>query len=320
MAFGAFHFGPLPSSEPCPNSCDSVGPGCHPSIEDPVSFLRRCSTSVRSLSQIPAVEKSFTGLVAQCVRYRGLAMSKWQDEKEKRNRQSIARLTSALPSIFPSNVLARALNRPFVPPTPRLAIDSYWRAHPIRADRLARSLAARSGAPHGWTWRLGNHRKSGLPTTFRIPPAPYRERGYTKGAGFCCVCGQPVYRFGWHIDLWDTGTNKNASWHCACALAWQFWNAPSSEARLLRRLQARRCSQSDERLWRTAEVDHRMPLFRVWSEHRNTAWPKLLAYWGLPNLQVINRDAHAAKCAEEARERRAVHRQFVRSVRGAESE
>jgi hypothetical protein len=27
-----------------------------------------------------------------------------------------------------------------------------------------------------------------------------------------------VYRFGWHIDLWDAGTNKNASWHCACAL------------------------------------------------------------------------------------------------------
>jgi hypothetical protein len=26
---------------------------------------------------------------------------------------------------------------------PRLAIDSYWRAHPIRADRLARALAAR---------------------------------------------------------------------------------------------------------------------------------------------------------------------------------
>jgi hypothetical protein len=27
----------------------------------------------------------------------------------------------------------------------------------------------------------------------------------------------------------------------------------------------------------------------------------LRVYWGLPNLQVINRDAHAAKCAIEAR-------------------
>ena len=32
-------------------------------------------------------------------------------------------------------------------------------------------------------------------------------------------------------------------------------------------------------------------------------WPVLLSYWGVPNLQVINRDAHAAKCAEEAQYR-----------------
>ena len=108
-------------------------------------------------------------------------MSKWQAEKAERNRQSLARLTKALPPIFPSAVLSRALSRPFVPPTPRLAIDSYWRAHPIRADRLARALAARSGAPSGWSWQLGEDRKDGLPATFRTPPAPYRERAYARG-------------------------------------------------------------------------------------------------------------------------------------------
>jgi hypothetical protein len=168
-------------------------------------------------------------------------MSKWQEEKAERNRQALARLTRGLPAIFPPAVLARALNRPFIPPTPRLAIDSYWRAHPIRADRLARALAARTGAPAGWTWRLGGDRESGLPLTFRTPPAPYRERAFALGHGFCCVCGAPVYRFGWHVDLWDIGANKNANWHCACVIAWQFWNAPSSEAPLLRCLQARRC-------------------------------------------------------------------------------
>jgi hypothetical protein len=80
-------------------------------------------------------------------------VSKWQDEKTERNRQSLARLTRALPRLFPSAVLSRALSRPFVPPTPRLAIDGYWRVHPLRADRLARALAARSGAPSGWTWQ-----------------------------------------------------------------------------------------------------------------------------------------------------------------------
>jgi hypothetical protein len=231
-------------------------------------------------------------------------MSSWADEKAQRNRRSIARLTRTLPAIFPAAVLHRALNRPFVPPTPRLAVDSYWRAHPIRADRLARALAAHSGAPSGWSWILDNDRREGLPGTFRIPPAPYRERAYAKGPGFCCVCGRPVYRFAWHVDLWDAGPNKKASWHAACVVAWQFWNAPNEQTALLRRLQARRCAQSGGRLWKSAEVDHRIPLFQVWAEYRTAPWPELLRYWGLPNLQLINRDVHVMKCVAEARHRR----------------
>ena len=99
-------------------------------------------------------------------------MSKWQAEKAERNRQSVARLNRALPGIFPSAVMSWALGRPFVPPTPRLAINSYWRAHPIRADRLARALAARSGAPSGWTWQLDDTGKNGLPSP--APGAPLR--------------------------------------------------------------------------------------------------------------------------------------------------
>ena len=49
---------------------------------------------------------------------------------------------------------------------------------------------------------------------------------------------------------------------------------------------------------RAREIDHRIPLCRVWSECRDAPWPALLDHWGLPNLQVINRDVHAAKCAE----------------------
>jgi hypothetical protein len=232
-------------------------------------------------------------------------MSNWEERRSEKNRRSLGRLTKALPLVFPVAVLSRALSRTFVPPTPRLAIDSYWGAHPLRADRLARALAARSGASSGWTWRLGDSRKNGLPATFRAPPAPYRERTFARGPGFCCVCGQPVYRFGWHVDLWDTGANKNAVWHSACVVAWQFWTTPSDHARLLRRLQARRCGESGGRLWKSADVDHRIPLFRVWSEYRDTLWPALLDYWGLPNLQVINRTVHVAKCATEAQHRRA---------------
>jgi hypothetical protein len=217
------------------------------------------------------------------------------------NRRALARLTRSMSAIFPKPVLIHALARRWIPPMPRLAVDAYWRAHPIRADRLARSLAALSGAPTGWTWRVGPG--DGLPATFRDPPAPYREPQFSKGPGFCCVCGQPVYRFGWHRDLWGAGVNGRAAWHTACVVAWRLWNAPSDHDRILRRLQARRCAQTGERLWKTAEIDHRVPLFRVWRERRDAPWPVLLLYWGVPNLQVINRDAHAAKCAEEAKDR-----------------
>jgi hypothetical protein len=229
-------------------------------------------------------------------------MSQWRAE---RNKLALARLTKALPRVFPVPVLNYALNRAFIPPMPRRAIDGYWRMHPVRADRLARALADRSGTPAGWTWRLGTKPNDDLPATFRAPPAPYRDAAFARGPGFCCVCGQPVYRFGWHLDLWDAGPNKNAGWHAACVIAWDLWTAPSDYVTLLKRLQARRCAQTGKRLWKTAEVDHRVPLYRVWREHRAAPWPQLLGFWGTPNLQVINRDAHAAKCAGEAGDRRA---------------
>ncbi len=220
------------------------------------------------------------------------------------NARALQRLNKALPEIFPAPVLTHALARRFTPPMPRLAVDSYWRIHPLRADRLARALAARTGAPKGWTWRLASGRATGLPATFRMPAAPYREKKYARGPGFCCVCGQPVFRFGWHADLWDAGPNRKAQWHTACVTAWRLWVAPSDFVRLLRRVQQRRCAQTGGRLWKTAEVDHRVPLFQVWRERRETPWPQLLDYWGLPNLQVINRDVHVEKCADEASYRR----------------
>ena len=172
---------------------------------------------------------------------------------------------------------------------------------------------APTGSREGWRSeavrrRAGNGpsestRAAGLPSTFRAPPAPYRDERFSRGPGHCCVCGQPVFRLGWHCDLWGRGPNPNAGWHAGCVIAWRLWNAPSDFVQVLKRRQMRRCAQTGARLWKTAEVDHRMPLFQVWREHRNTSWPELLAFWGVPNLQVINQDAHVAKCAAEAQYR-----------------
>jgi hypothetical protein len=221
-----------------------------------------------------------------------------------KNERRIERLLLLTPSGFPKAVWAHAFHLDLVPDTPGKAVQAYWQAHPLRADRLARALAAKSGSPPGWRWRVSFEGPDGVPETFRTPPLPYREAAFARSGGSCCVCGQPVYRYGWHTNYWcDRSPNPRASWHGACVAAWKFWNAPSEQDRLLKRVQRHRCAATRRRLLRDAEVDHRIPLFRVWRDERSTPWPQLLAYWGLPNLQVINREAHIRKCADEARER-----------------
>ncbi len=227
--------------------------------------------------------------------------SAWRDQ---RNAQSRARLAKALPAIFPAAVLVHAHARPLVPPLPRLAVESYWRTHPLRADRMARALARRSGAPQDWTWRLSASAEDGLGRSFRSPPAPFREAAFAPGAGACCICGQPVFRLGWHEDLWADGKpNLRASWHACCVAAWKFWIAPSDHRRLLRKRQGRLCPLSGRRLLRDAEVDHRVPLYSVWRDRRDLPWPEILAFWGAPNLQTINGIAHREKSGMEAGDR-----------------
>ena len=77
---------------------------------------------------------------------------KMSETRELANARALARLHKALPEIFPAPVLTHALNRRWTPPMPRLAVDGYWRAHPLRADRLrarSRAAAARRKAGHG---------------------------------------------------------------------------------------------------------------------------------------------------------------------------
>src|SRR3984893_10893212 len=108
-----------------------------------------------------------------------MAVSKWLAQ---RNEKARARLMRNLPEVFPGGVLVHALSRPFLPAMPRRTVDSYWRYHPIRADKLARALAALSGAPDGWVWRSGS-RRLGAPLGFRSPPAPFREKITARGPG-----------------------------------------------------------------------------------------------------------------------------------------
>jgi hypothetical protein len=201
---------------------------------------------------------------------------------------------------IPAPALVHALSRRWTPKTARAAVDGYWKAHPLRADRLARALAARSDPPDGWRWGASEARLG-----FRTPPQPFRCG--TAEPGRCVVCGQPVYRLGWHEDLWGAGApNLRAAWHACCVAAWRFWLAPQSARKLIARTQRHRCALTGGRLSKGAEVDHRIALHEVWRDRRDLPFAELLCHWGAPNLQVVNAPAHALKSAREARSRAAL--------------
>ena len=191
----------------------------------------------------------------------------------------------------------------------RLAVRS---SHRRRGWRLTATGGRIPCAPIGWPARL-------LPAVVGLtagPGASKRKQHHFAArrrpiaihalpAALVTVASADSRSFGWAgIVTWGAaGQNPNAGWHSCCVIAWRLWNAPSDFVQVLKRRQLRRCAQTGDRLWKTAEVDHRMPLFQVWRERREAPWPTLLGFWGTPNLQVINRDVHVAKCAQEAKYR-----------------
>jgi hypothetical protein len=150
------------------------------------SFARRTALSASNLPIWPATDSQRFAWIVTSLRSKGcqsMAVSTW---RAQRNEKAWVRLMRNLPEVFPGAVLVHALSRPFLPATPRRTVDSYWRHHPVRADKLARALAALSGAPEGWVWRVGIQKSRPL-LSFRVPPTPFREPAYTKGPGHCCV-------------------------------------------------------------------------------------------------------------------------------------
>ena len=65
---------------------------------------------------------------------------------ENKNARRIERLATLTPKIFPQAVWRHALSCTLVPDSPARAVESYWLAHPVRADRHAWALASRMGA------------------------------------------------------------------------------------------------------------------------------------------------------------------------------
>ena len=201
-----------------------------------------------------------------------------------------------LPEVFPEAVPVHALSRPFLPATPRRTVDSYWRYHPIRADKLARALAALTRAPEGWGGE-SESRNRGHWLVFGYHQPHFANRPIRRAPAIAVCAGSPYFGSA-GIATFGGPAPKSERYmaqllRCGLELmdcAERSCPAPegSSEAPL---------SRNRRTTFKNAEADHHVPLFKVWHDYRDRPWPALLAFWGVPNLQVINRSAHVEKCA-----------------------
>lgn len=187
----------------------------------------------------------------------------------------------------------------------------------LYAERVTRILCRRSGAVAGYRWRAPSASARGVcatsPTSFRVPPLPFHQMVH-KGAGWCRVCGQPIYGGGSFRKF--AGPVSKLTWHNACLSTYFLMTKPSDYTELLLHRQGERCALSGDPIplpYRHAEVDHEVPLFRVAREHAEEPWHELIRFWGFANLRAITRPAHLAKCKAEAQER-ARHRSIAAAL------
>ena len=153
---------------------------------------------------------------------------------------------------------------------------------------------------------MDNRNKHGLPATYRTPPAPYRERAYMQGPGFCRRRGgdRCIASVGMSICAMVAPHERKLALRLCDRVAVS--NAPSGDTvgscGGCKRVAVARAADG---CGRAPKLITACRCFEFGANTGETPWPELLTYWGLPNLQVINSDIHAAKCATEARDRRA---------------
>ena len=124
------------------------------------------------------VKKPFTASIAPCVEVRR-GQRVQMAERDGRKKSPVAGASNeGVASHLP---LSRALScaQRSVRAADAACRDRLLLARSSTSRRSPGALACRrTGAPGGWTWRLGDGRENGLPATFRTPAAPYRERAF----------------------------------------------------------------------------------------------------------------------------------------------
>jgi hypothetical protein len=178
----------------------------------------------------------------------------------------------------------------------------------LEAEYTTRQLILKAPIIEGWRWTT-SHRRLPLPfyEDHSLLPAQF---------GYCRICAGPVFKHNAHFG---DAISKRAYWHAVCLKAFTFWSTPDPDVLGLR--QNWRCNHCGEDLASaptdehrdlirysghfrsTVQVDHVVPLYRVWRDMRGLYWTDLIRFWSSDNLQVLCIPCHQEKSASETTER-----------------
>ena len=159
-----------------------------------------------------------------------------------------------------------------------------------------------------YTWRHPDTGEPGLivrpdKILFREFPKPYNHGGHGGG---CPMCGGPRYALGWHKDWDGTGESKRGYWHYACSAAYRLISTPNEYGKFFKERQNGICAISGQPLIEGLyDIDHIIPLYRVYRDFGHIPVLDLIEFWGPGNLRAITQDAHKNKNRYEAGERAA---------------
>lgn len=195
--------------------------------------------------------------------------------------------------------------------TPSLRVQRYWYRHPFRAFYLMRALMRENPRPFSREWpeMKSNGKTIKTPSgrwefkiskerpQFRKPPQPY--------LGGCPMCGGVRYNLGWHSDWDGKGKSKQGWWHQSCSSAYRLMTSPAEFSQVFYDRQGGFCALTNDPLSDSYDIDHIIPLYRVFRDFGHLEQDELIGFWGPGNLRAITKEAHKRKNAYEAAERSA---------------
>lgn len=127
------------------------------------------------------------------------------------------------------------------------------------------------------------------------------------------MCGGKRYKLGWHKDWDGSGESDKGWWHVSCGTAYSLMTTPNDFVDYFKKKQNGLCGISGEKFiaGEKIDMDHTIPLYRVFRDYGHLPIEKIMQFWGPRNLRAVKNSQHKIKNKYEAKERSTFSSTFV---------